>query len=256
MSHNHFKEILDNLAEKYNNKGFIAADPISIPHRFKKKEDIEISGFLAASIAWGNRRSIIKSAEKMMALMGNEPYRFVTEAKGKELKPLTNFVHRTFNSSDLLFFVESLKNIYQNYGGLENVFTEGYHNKNNIIGAIQHFRLIFMKTEHEKRSEKHISDVSKNSAAKRINMYLRWMVRKDNKCVDFGLWQKIPMSELLIPLDVHCATTARRMGLLTRKQHDLKSVMEISEKLRLFRPYDPVYYDYALFGAGIGKDAI
>lgn len=256
MSGKALKELLDRLAEKYNTPAFIYDDPISIPHCFSKKEDIEISGFLASVIAWGNRCSILRSASKMMGMMDNDPFNFVCNAKGKELKPLSGFVHRTFNGSDMLFFAESLKNIYKNHNGLHGVFSEGYNRKESIIGALEHFRIIFLEADHEKRSEKHIPDISKKTAAKKINMYLRWMARIDKNGVDFGLWRDIPMSSLLMPLDVHSAATARKLGLLTRKQNDLGSVLELTDNLRKFRPEDPVYYDYALFGAGVGKECV
>ncbi len=256
MSPKVLKELLDRLAEKYNTPAFIPEDPISIPHRFTKKEDIEISGFLASVIAWGNRSSILKSASKMMEMMDNDPYHFVCNARDKDLKPLSGFVHRTFNGSDMLFFVESLKNIYKNHNGLHRVFSEGYSRKESITGTLEYFRKIFLEADHEKRSEKHIPDISKKTAAKKINMYLRWMVRHDKNGVDFGLWRDIPMSSLLIPLDVHSAATARKLGLLKRKQNDLSSVIELTDNLRKFRPEDPVYYDYALFGAGVGKEII
>jgi uncharacterized protein (TIGR02757 family) len=256
MSEETLKELLDRLAKKYNTPAFIPADPISIPHRFSKKEDIEISGFLASVIAWGNRCSILKSASKIMEMMDNDPHNFVCNAKGKELKPLSGFVHRTFNGSDMLFFAESLKNIYQNYNGLHGVFSEGFSRNGNIPGALSHFRKIFLEADHEKRSEKHIPDIAKKTAAKKINMYLRWMVRRDRNGVDFGLWRNIPTDSLLMPLDVHSAATARKLGLLTRKQNDLRSVIELTDNLKKFRPEDPVYYDYALFGAGVGKEII
>jgi len=251
MNKRELKVLLDQLAEHYNRKEFIAEDPISIPHRFTKKEDIEIAGFLAATIAWGNRRSIIRSAEKMMQLMDNSPFEFISRAEGSHLKPLLSFVHRTFNGSDLTFFIASLRNIYLNHGGMQTVFETGFHKSNKVAGSLAHFREVFLLTPHEKRSEKHISDVSGNAAAKRLNMFLRWMVRKDHKGVDFGLWTGIPAGELLIPLDIHTATVARKLGLLTRKQNDMKSVLELTGKLKQFRPDDPVYYDYALFGAGV-----
>lgn len=250
------KDLLDQLSQRFNRPDFIAPDPISIPHRFTKKEDIEIAGFVAATIAWGNRCSILRSASRMMELMGNEPHRFVINASDKEKKPLLKFVHRTFNGGDLLFFTESLKNIYKNHNGIHKVFSNGFRETGNITGAMTHFRKIFLETEHEKRSEKHISDIAKGAAAKRLNMYLRWMVRKDKQGVDFGLWPDIPMSELLIPLDIHTATVARKLELLSRKQNDFRAVTELTETLRNFDPKDPVKYDYALFGAGVTKTII
>lgn len=250
------KQLLDRLADKYNRPGFIAGDPISIPHGYTRKEDIEIAAFLAATIAWGNRCSIIRSAEKMMELFGHRPYNFICRAEGPQLKPLFSFVHRTFNGSDLLFFVASLRNIYRNLGGLQEVFETGYRKYGDVTGALIYFRMIFMQTPHEKRSEKHISDVAKKAAAKRLNMFLRWMVRCDDRGVDFGLWKGIPSSALLIPLDIHTATTARKLGLLMIKQNDMTAVLELTDTLKTLRPADPVYYDYALFGAGVGKELL
>lgn len=249
----HLKEKLDKWVDAYNNVSFIVDDPISIPHSFKRKEDIEISAFLSATIAWGNRKMIIKNAQKIMHLMDNQPYEFIMKHKPSDLKKMQGFVHRTFNDSDLLFFIYSLQNLYKNQNGLESVFTKGYETYGNIADSISYFRSIFLEALHENRSEKHISNTQKKSAAKRLNMFLRWMVRHDNKGVDFGLWKNIPCSELLIPLDVHTATVARKLGLLLRKQNDLPSVLELTHNLKQFNPQDPVIYDFALFGAGVNK---
>ena len=248
------KELLDNLVEKYNNQSFIEEDPISIPHRYARKEDIEISGFLAATIAWGNRRSIVKNANRMVDMMGNEPYRFIMEADEIEMMEMSNFVHRTFNGGDFIYFLTSLRNIYKNHGGIGDFFQTEYGKTNDIRDAIKNFWQIFFELEHEKRVEKHLSSITKGAACKRLNMYLRWMVREDISGVDFGLWDKIPSSALYLPLDVHTATVGRNLGLLTRKQNDWKSVEEITANLRQFDITDPVKYDYALFGVGVNKD--
>lgn len=246
----HFiKQKLDRAVEEYNTVDFITNDPIQIPHRFVRKEDIEIAGFLVSSIAWGNRKSIIKNGFRLLEWMENAPFQFLMETE--DFAVFNSFVHRTFNGADCIFFLKSLQNIYKNYGGLESVFTNGFQESGTVFGAINYFRSIFLEFPHEKRSEKHVSNVLSNSAAKRINMFLRWMVRKDENWVDFGLWQNIPMAALMLPLDVHTGNISRDFGLLKRKQNDWKAVEEITEILRKFDPLDPVKYDYALFGLGV-----
>jgi len=248
MNQIELKEYLDFKAEEYNSPKFIDSDPIQLPHRFTKKEDIEIVSFLVSTIAWGNRTSIIKSGEKLLQIMENSPYDYIknyTDNQAKNLK----FVHRTFNSNDLDFFFRSLQNIYKS-GDLEGAFI-----KNNEVfgsqGRIINFRSLFLETEHELRSQKHVSNPAKNSAAKRLNMFLRWMVRKDNKGVDFGIWDSILASELSLPLDVHTANIARKLGLISRKQNDGKALEEMMIKLREFDLNDPSKYDFALFGIGV-----
>ena len=243
------RKLLDKAVGLYNHVDFIENDPIQIPHRFSRKEDIEIAGFLSASIAWGQRKSIIKNANLLMDLMDNSPYQFLMEEK--EFVRFNRFVHRTFNGIDCRFFLNSLKNIYQNYGGLEQVFTDGFQKNETIFGALHHFRNLFLNMPHEARSRKHLSDVTTNSAAKRLNMFLRWMVRKDDTGVDFGLWRNIPMSALMLPLDVHTGDVGRALGLISRKQNDWKTVEEITGILRTFDAQDPIKYDFALFGMGI-----
>ncbi|MHB9054989.1 MAG: TIGR02757 family protein [Paludibacteraceae bacterium] len=242
------KELLDKAVIKYNHVDFIENDPIQIPHQFIKKEDIEIAGFLAASIAWGQRKSIIKNAKFLMGLMDNSPYDFLMDTRNFDR--VNCFVHRTFNGIDCTFFLHSLRNIYQEHDGLEQVFTDGYKNENTVFSALKHFRNIFLEVHHENRSRKHISDVMTNSSAKRINMFLRWMVRKDEQEVDFGLWNNIPASALMLPLDVHTGDVSRALGLLQRKQNDWKAVEEVTGILRTFDENDPIKYDFALFGLG------
>ncbi len=238
-------------ADFYNCPDFINDDPIQIPHSFSKKEDIEISGFLSATIAWGNRKSIIKNAKRLMVMLDNSPYEFITKANDKEFLPITKFVHRTFNGDDCLGFIFSLKQIYKNQGGLEKIFVDGYKSNKSIEESIIYFRKIFMKNIELQRTGKHISDVAKGSAAKRINMFLRWMVRNDNKGVDFGLWKKISMADLKIPLDVHTGNVSRKLGLLNRMQNDWKAVSEITQNLSLIDANDPIRFDFALFGIGV-----
>ncbi|MFV0472474.1 MAG: TIGR02757 family protein [Paludibacteraceae bacterium] len=245
--------VLDYAVERYNNIEFISNDPIQIPHRFIQKEDIEIAGFLVATIAWGNRKSIVRNGMKLMQLMDESPYRFLMDndfLTGRE-EEILRFVHRTFNGEDCLFFLNSLQNIYKNYGGLETVFTDGYNQSETIRSSLKYFREVFLAFPHDKRAEKHISDVFSGSAAKRLNMFLRWMVRKDDKGVDFGLWSHIPMAKLMLPLDVHTGNVSRNLGLLVRTQNDWKAVEEITEILRKLDKNDPVKYDFALFGLGV-----
>lgn len=241
------KEFLDLKVKEFNTSKFIADDPISIVHQFTKKEDIEIVGFLVATIAWGNRRSIITSAKKLVSIMGNDPHEYILNYKSEKLAEIT-FVHRTFNINDLDFFFRALQNIYLNEG-MEKVFTP--HPKIfGTTGRIIQFRKRFLETPHEPRSEKHLSNPEKGSAAKRIQMYLRWMIRKDANQVDFGIWKSITPSELSIPLDVHTANISRKLGLITRTQTDGRALEELMEYLRMFDPVDPAKYDYALFGLG------
>ncbi len=242
---------LDKQCEHFNRPEFIESDPVSIPHLFSGKEDIEISGFLTATISWGQRGSIVRNARRLVSLMDDSPYSFIMRASPADLRKIQGFVHRTFNSDDLLFFIEALRNIYSEHGGLEAVFTEGFRLGNSsAYHAINHFRKIFLGTEHLKRSEKHIAYPGGGSSAKRINMFLRWLVRRDAHGVDFGLWKKISPASLCCPLDVHSGTTARKLGLLIRKQNDWKSVEELTGNLRILDPKDPVKYDFALFGLG------
>jgi len=250
LSKEELKEFLDEKADKYNNQGFIETDPISIPHQYTQKEDIEISGFLTATISWGSRPSIIKSAERMMQLIGESPYDFVMCHQEKHLEDFYGFVHRTFNSNDLCHFIRALKHVYKREGGLENIFIK-YQTGDSLQPAIHTFRNIFFEIPHDKRTHKHVADPLKGSAAKRINMFLRWMVRKDNRGVDFGIWKSISPSILSCPLDVHTGSIARKLGLLKRKQNDAKALTELDYNLRSMDQDDPVKYDYALFGLGI-----
>lgn len=253
MDSRELKELLDDLAERYNRPDFIADDPVSVPHLFTEREDIEIAGFLAATIAWGNRKSIVRNARRMMALMGDEPARFVREADDAELFCVGNFVHRTFNGGDLLFFLRSLRRIGERYGGIGAFFELAYGQCGDMREVLARFREVFFEPEHAPRVEKHLSSIAKKAACKRLNMYLRWMVRDDGRGVDFGLWRAIPPSALYLPLDVHSAAVGRELGLLKRRQNDWTAVEEITSALRRFDPSDPVRYDFALFGAGVNR---
>jgi uncharacterized protein (TIGR02757 family) len=250
------KTYLDIKLKEYNIDEFIETDPIQIPKKYSKKEDIEISGFLTATIAWGNRTSIIKSGKNLMEIMDNSPYDFIINATEKDLKKIQDYKYRTFNSDDCLYFIYALKNIYLNHNGLESVFSKPIHkdSKNGVFESLIYFRKIFFEQEHFHRTEKHIANVEKKSAAKRINMFLRWMVRKDDTGIDFGIWNKIKPSQLYLPLDVHTANVGRNLELLKRKQNDWLAVEEITNNRRNFDIADPVKYDYALFGIGAFKN--
>lgn len=244
--------LLEEKYALYNQTTFIESDPISIPHQFAKKEDIEIAGFITATIAWGQRKAIIRQAKKIMAALQGSPYNFIMNASEKELyQAAQHCIYRTFNPDDALAFLYALRNIYRKHNGLEAVFLKGYQTTNQITDALIYFREVFFTTDHLKRTQKHVANIQKGSSGKRLNMYLRWMVRKDDMDVDFGLWKKIKMADLMLPLDVHTGNTSRLLGLLNRKQNDWKSVEEVTAKLRTFSPDDPIKYDFSLFGIGV-----
>ncbi len=250
LKRSELKEFLDTKVQQYNHPNFIESDPIQIPHQFSKKEDIEISGFLTAAIAWGNRKSIINNANRLVNLFDNAPYDFILNHQEHDLKKLNSFVHRTFNGDDLIQFVKSLRHIYTQHHGLEYVFAKNADH-DSLQKAIHEFKRLFFEIPHLERSTKHVSDPLKNSAAKRINMYLRWMVRQDQNGVDFGIWKSISPSQLSCPLDVHSGNVARKLKLLKRKQNDSKALMELDKALRKLDSNDPVKYDFALFGLGV-----
>lgn len=257
MNKSELKSFLEEKVEIYNNPSFIESDPIQIPHLYSLKEDIEIAGFLIATIAWGNRKSIINNGKRLVKLMGNSPYDFVMNfptspgvLSDSDTNSISNFVHRTFNSDDLFYFFKSLQNIYKTHGGLEDVFAK-HVGTDSMQASIHHFKKIFFELDHLLRTEKHVSDPLKNSAAKRINMFLRWMVRDDNAGVDFGIWKSISPSLLSCPLDVHSGNVARKLKLLDRKQNDAKAVNQLDVSLRKLDAEDPAKYDFALFGLGV-----
>ncbi len=250
LKRHELKEFLDEKVELYNQPSFIKCDPISIPHQFTEKHDIEIAGFLAATIAWGNRKMILRNANRILELLDHSPYEFIMNSSDDELQEIGNFVHRTFNSTDLVYFLKALRHIYKNKGGLEAIFCT-YQATDSLQPAIHELHKIFFEFPHEKRTERHVSDPYKGSSAKKLNMYLRWMIRKDNKGVDFGIWDTISPSILSCPLDVHSGKVARKLGLLRRKQNNAKAVEELDEVLRSFDSEDPVKYDFALFGLGV-----
>ena len=250
MTKSELQDFLDAKVAQYNNPKFIESDPIQVPHLFTKKEDIEIAGFLTASIAWGNRKSIITNAKRLMDLLDHAPYDFIMNHSLDDLETLNSFVHRTFNGDDCKQFIKSLRHIYKNHNGLEAIFNT-YAEKDSLQQAISSFKAVFFKIEHLPRTQKHVSDPLKNSAAKRINMFLRWMVRQDNAGVDFGIWKTVSPSQLSCPLDVHSGNVARKLGLLSRKQNDARALHELDLNLRQLDPKDPVKYDFALFGLGV-----
>ena len=245
------KNTLETLYARYNTPEFIAPDPISIPHSFSRKEDIEISGLLASTIAWGNRKAIVKSANRMMEYLGREPYNFVMNASSHDVENLKTFVHHTFSGEDFAAFILMMRGICQKYGSIGGFFESSYAQSKDIREVLAQFRTEFLSTEHNSHADKHISSIVKGAACKRLCMYLRWMVRKDANGVDFGLWSSIPASALYLPLDVHSGNIGRRLGLLKRKQNDWKAVEEITANLRLLDPSDPTRFDFALFGVGI-----
>lgn len=245
------RDLLEHLHDKYNRPEFIEPDPISIPHSFSDKADREIAGFLAATIAWGNRKAIVKSAQRMMQYMDYAPADFVRNASENDLATLQTYVHRTFNGQDFTDFILSIRHITNRWGGIGDFFETNYTQTQDLPLVISLFRKEFFACDHNPHCEKHLSSIDKGAACKRINMYLRWFVRHDNRGVDFGLWKKIPMSALYMPLDIHTGNMGRALGLLTRKQNDWKATEEITRSLREFNTDDPVRYDYSLFGAGI-----
>jgi uncharacterized protein (TIGR02757 family) len=248
------KQFLDAKVALYNKRSFIEKDPISIPHAFSKKQDIEIAGLFAAVLAWGNRTTIINNCRKLMEWMDNRPHDFILNHKYTELKPFASFAHRTFNATDLLYFIAFLKYHYLQFDSLEDAFVPGRKYKEDTVEqALVHFHNYFFSIEHPERTKKHIATPVRNSACKRINMYLRWMVRKDANGVDFGIWEKIKPCQLICPLDVHVARVAERLGLITNIKANWNNAMLLTEQLSALNPKDPAVYDYALFGLGMAE---
>lgn len=246
------KEFLDQKSEKYNRLEFIENDPISIPHLFKKKQDIEIAGFFAATLAWGQRKTIIRKCRELMTLMDNNPHEFILHHTEKDLKRLLDFKHRTFNATDLLYFIESLQHYYIEYDSLEDAFYSSPQHETVEQGLIK-FHHRFFELDHPHRTRKHLPTPERKSTCKRLVMYLRWMVRNDNKGVDFGIWKKISPGQLICPCDLHVDRVARKLKLIKRKQTDWQTALELTANLRKLDPNDPVKYDFALFGLGIDE---
>lgn len=247
------KDYLDSCVERFNQADFIKNDPISIPHLFTTLQDIEIMGFWVAMLAWGQRKTIINKSLELIELMNGKPYEFIVNHHEKERKAFLDFKHRTFQATDTLYFLEFLQQYYRNNDSLEDAFSR-HLSKDDIStkNAISGFHELFFSLPcAPERTRKHIASPSRNSSCKRLNMFLRWMVRRDDNGVDFGLWQKIKPSQLMIPLDVHVARVGSRLNLLERKQRDWKAVEELTKNLRIFDPEDPVKYDFALFGLGV-----
>lgn len=251
MQKEELRELLETLHDRYNRPEFIEPDPISIPHSFSSREDREVSGFLVAAIAWGNRKAILKSGRRMISYMDDAPADFVRNASERELQHLQSYVHRTFNGGDFIDFVRGMRHIVELSGSLGEYFESHYEATRDMARVLSDFRHDFFRCDHNPHSEKHLSSIDKGAACKRLNMYLRWFVRHDDRGVDFGLWRRIPMSALYLPLDVHTGNMGRAIGLLTRRQNDWKATAEITAALREFDAEDPVRYDFSLFGAGI-----
>ncbi|MBA4321950.1 MAG: TIGR02757 family protein [Odoribacter sp.] len=248
-----FKQFLDEKYLQYNTLSFIDCDPVSIPHMFQLNTDREVAGFLTAAIAWGRRDLILRSSRLLMERMDNDPYKFIMSAGRGDVERLSGFVHRTFNGTDCIFFIKGLKEIYSRFDSLEDVMVEGIRETGSLRDGLSYFRKQFFSISHEKRTEKHFADVMTGAAGKRLNMFLRWMVRNDDRGVDFGIWKRLSPSMLYIPLDLHSGNTARRLGILSRKQNDWKAVEELTAILREFDPSDPAKYDFALFGIGVNE---
>ncbi len=246
MTQAQLKNLLEEKYQEYAHPDFfLETDPIQIPHQFKKKEDIEIAGFLTATLAWGTRSQIIKKSLLLMEWLDNSPYAFISQASPKEFEHLKQFIYRTFNGEDCYAFVLGVQNILSQYGSLEPAFNIHTESMAHRLAA---FKTAFFSIPHLSRTEKHVANPLKGSSAKRLCMYLRWMVRKDTNSVDFGIWDSISMSDLHLPLDVHSGKVARELGVLKRKQDDWKAVVEVTTALQKFDPKDPCKYDYALFG--------
>lgn len=245
------KDFLDEKVVLYNQPAFIENDPVSIPHAFRKKQDIEIAGLFAAVLAWGQRKTIINKCRQLMEMMDNDPHRFILQHREKDLKPLLMFKHRTFNATDTLYFVEALKWFYQNHTSLEDAFYAGADHETVEEGLNQFQKIFFSLEQAPHRTRKHIPSPARKSTCKRLVMYLRWMVRNDDKGVDFGIWKKIKPAQLVCPCDLHVDRVARRLKLIKRKQTDWQTALELTARLRALDPVDPVKYDFALFGLGI-----
>ncbi len=249
MNRKELKSFLDSKVTQYNDTSFIANDPICIPHSFSKKQDIEIAGFWAATLAWGQRKTIINKSKELCELMGNQPHEFILNHKPKDRKKFAEFKHRTFQAPDTFYFLEFFQWYYRNHDSLEDAF---FAETSEVKSGIDNFRTLFFSLAPEKiRTEKHVASPSRGSTCKRINMFLRWMVRKDAQGVDFGIWNKVKMADLMMPLDVHVSRVGKQLGLLKRKQNDWKAVEELTAELRKLDPADPVKYDFALFSIGV-----
>jgi uncharacterized protein (TIGR02757 family) len=246
------KPFLDEKVEQFNRPAFIEADPVSIPHRFTRLQDIEIAGLFAATLAWGQRVTIVRKCTELMSLMDNDPYAFVLNHSEKDLRALMHFKHRTFNTTDTLYFVEFLRWFYGQHDSLETAFLVDASADNIHDGLVRFQHLFFSLPHYPDRTRKHVATPERGSTCKRLNMYLRWMVRRDNRGVDFGLWHRISPAQLICPCDVHVDRVARNLKMIRRKQTDWHTAVELTHALRLLDPADPVKYDFALFSIGVG----
>ena len=245
------KFFLDSKVDQFNRPEFVELDPISIPHQFKKKQDIEIAGLIAAVLAWGQRVTIINKTKDFLSRMDNSPHDFLMNHKSNDLKKFKNYKHRTFNEIDALYFIEFLSQYYKKNESLETAFGISPEDENVGRGIENFHRLFFSLEDFPKRTKKHISTPERKSACKRINMYLRWMVRNDHNGVDFGIWKGISPSQLICPVDLHVERVARKLKLIKRKQMDWQTAVELTNNLRKLDALDPVKYDFALFGLGV-----
>ncbi len=246
-------DLLETKADEFNRPAFIEFDPICIPHAYQKPQDIEISGLIAATLAWGQRKTIINKCKEFFGLMDNAPHDFILHHQEHDLMPFLNFKHRTFNATDALYFIAFLRHYYQHHASLENAFAQAILSEDTDVekGLVNFHQLFFCLPDYPVRTRKHLATPARNSACKRLNMYLRWMVRQDDRGVDFGLWSNIKPAQLICPCDLHVDRVARRLGLIQRKQTDWRTAVELTQNLRHFDPTDPVKYDFALFGIGI-----
>ena len=253
ISREGIRELLEQKTQEYNRLEFIETDPVSIPHLFSRRQDIEIAGFLSATLAWGQRKTIISKGRELLDFMGFSPYDFILNHQEADLLPFLKFKHRTFNATDALYFIHFLKTLYQSHANMEDAFVKGMaNNAKDVRSGLNHFRAMFVGGENfPPRTGKHVASPDRKSACKRLNMFLRWMVRKDNSGVDFGLWEKVRPAQLVCPCDLHVERVARKLGLVTRKQMDWQMALELTHHLKQMDPIDPVKYDFALFGLGI-----
>ncbi len=244
------KEFLDSKVGQFNRPDFIKSDPICIPHQYKKKQDIEIAGLFAAVLAWGQRATIISKTKELMALMENTPHDFLLLQAAKDLRRFEKFAHRTFNGADAVYFMQFLSRYYKENDSLEDAFLPP-DGSINIEPGLINFHKRFFSMNHSDRTTKHIASPERKSACKRMNMYLRWMVRQDNQGVDFGLWKRISPAQLVCPCDVHVERVARKLDLIRGKLMNWQTALELTANLKKLDPLDPVKYDFALFGLGI-----
>lgn len=253
----HLKDFLDEQVARYNHPRFIQDDPITIPHTYRRQEDIEIAGFLASTLAWGHRKVIIKKSSELLDMMDHAPHDFILHHQTSDLKPLLNFKHRTFHATDALYFIHFLKHYYQQHSTLETAFVAGLNPEADSVeaGLVHFHQLFFSLTDYPERTRKHVATPARNATCKRLNMFLRWMVRQDKQGVDFGLWKQIKPRQLVCPCDVHVARVSRQLGLMQRKNTDWQAALELTQNLKQLAPEDPVKYDFALFGVGISQRA-